>query len=150
MDYYDTLAGEAAAWIKKVAKIENDDSDFVTQLPTSISGTAQDYATIASDYVPGGTVAEVSISTAKCSTTSKASSAKTTASVITSTSADEESTPATTTALSSTTEDSTTSSTSEESTSAAAAETTASDDSAATLGSVGLVGSFFLAAAALL
>lgn len=155
LSYYDTLAGEAAAWIKKVAKIDDDDRGAVTQLPTSISGTAQDYSTIASDYVPGGTVASVAVSTATCSRSSKASStrasstrassSKTTASVPTSTPADEKSTrPASTTARSSTTKDSTSS---DKSTTAAASSTTASDDGAATLGSVGLLGSFFLAAA---
>jgi hypothetical protein len=172
LSYYDTHAEEAAAWIKKVAKIENNDPSFVTEVPTSLSGTAQDYSTIASDYVPSGTVASVPISTATCSTTSKSSSThapstRTTESVAESTSADTESDSASATTTSSTaeesateesttekstTEDSTTvaPTTSETETSAAAAETTASDDGAASVGSVGLLGSFFLAAAAVL
>ncbi|KEF61439.1 uncharacterized protein A1O9_03005 [Exophiala aquamarina CBS 119918] len=54
LGYYDVYSGEAAAWIKSVASL-TDNSDFQTVIPTSISGTVQDYATVG-NFTPSGTV----------------------------------------------------------------------------------------------
>jgi hypothetical protein len=68
LDYYDNGldAQQAAGWAKAVAQIPVG-SPYTTVLATSISGTAQDYATIPSTFTPGGTVTTGPIVTATCS-----------------------------------------------------------------------------------
>lgn len=78
LGYYNdtTLLGQAAAWAKNVAGIK-DDSSFTTIIPTSISGTAQDYSTIPSSFIPGGTVQTHALITSACPASSQSSSAAT-------------------------------------------------------------------------
>jgi hypothetical protein len=54
LDYYNVDSQAAASWIKSVASL-TDDSSFTTVIPTSLSGTAQDYATIGT-ATPSGSV----------------------------------------------------------------------------------------------
>ncbi len=54
LNYYDLDSESAASWIKSVASLTAD-SDFTTAIPTSVSGTVQDYATIGT-ATPSGSV----------------------------------------------------------------------------------------------
>jgi hypothetical protein len=54
LDYFNLYTDAAASWIKSIASL-TDDSNFVTAIPTSISGTVQDYATVGT-ATPSGTV----------------------------------------------------------------------------------------------
>jgi hypothetical protein len=54
LSYYDLYSSDAGAWVKSVAGL-TDDSTFTTAIPTQLSGTAQDYATIGT-ATPTGTV----------------------------------------------------------------------------------------------
>ncbi|KAK0384685.1 hypothetical protein NLU13_7163 [Sarocladium strictum] len=86
LGYYNNtvLLGQAAAWAKDVADIK-DDSSFTTTIPISLSGTAQDYATIPTTFVPGGTVQTHALVTSSCAASSQSSKFTTDASSSTST-----------------------------------------------------------------
>jgi len=53
LSYFERLTGDFASWVQKKAKLDTG-SDFVTAIPTSISGTVQDYATIGTETPSGG------------------------------------------------------------------------------------------------
>ncbi|KXJ97300.1 Alpha/Beta hydrolase protein [Microdochium bolleyi] len=53
LNYFDRLNGNFASWVQKMAKLDTGGT-FVTAIPTSISGTVQDYATIPSGTPTGG------------------------------------------------------------------------------------------------
>lgn len=53
LSYFERLTGDFASWVQKKAKLDTG-SDFVTAIPTSVSGTVQDYATIGTETPSGG------------------------------------------------------------------------------------------------
>lgn len=55
LNYFNVDSQSAASWIKSVASLTNTDSSFTTTVPISISGTAQDYATVPTT-TPSGSV----------------------------------------------------------------------------------------------
>ncbi|KAJ1337826.1 hypothetical protein MN608_00682 [Microdochium nivale] len=52
--YFERLTGDFAKWVQEKARLDTG-SGFVTAIPTSISGTVQDYATIGTE-TPSGSV----------------------------------------------------------------------------------------------
>jgi hypothetical protein len=77
LGYYDVYAQAAAEWIHEVAGIEKN-SDFVTVIPTMVSGTAEDYATVPPG-TPSGTVTTAATTTAivECGSTTSTSRSST-------------------------------------------------------------------------
>lgn len=61
LGYYDRSSNDAASWMKSVASL-TDNSDHATVIPISISGSAQDYATIGT-ATPSGSVTLYSTNT---------------------------------------------------------------------------------------
>ncbi|KAK5104828.1 hypothetical protein LTR62_003240 [Meristemomyces frigidus] len=55
LDYFDIDSGMAASFIKSVASLTETDTAFTTAIPTSLSGTVQNYATIGT-ATPSGSV----------------------------------------------------------------------------------------------
>ena len=53
--YFNVDSQSAASWIKSVASLTNTDSSFTTAIPISLSGSAQDYATVGT-ATPSGSV----------------------------------------------------------------------------------------------
>jgi hypothetical protein len=55
LSYFNVDSQSAASWIKSVASLTKTDSSFTTTIPISLSGTAQDYATVGT-ATPSGSV----------------------------------------------------------------------------------------------
>ncbi|KAH7040907.1 Alpha/Beta hydrolase protein [Microdochium trichocladiopsis] len=53
LSYFARLTGDFAQWVQKKAQLDTGGS-FVTAIPTSVSGTVQDYATIGTETPSGG------------------------------------------------------------------------------------------------